>query len=110
MSDNVCDAVDMLYTLGVWTVKAGHEEAFVAEWKASAEWTIDQFVDAHGLLLHDRDDPARFISFGPWPNEATIAAWRQAPEFQEQLERMRPHLDDFRPGTFDVVADVYASR
>jgi heme-degrading monooxygenase HmoA len=55
-----------IYTVGIWTVKAGREAEFVAAWRAMGEATLIGFPGAHGTLLHDADKPARFISFGPW--------------------------------------------
>jgi heme-degrading monooxygenase HmoA len=95
----------MLYTLGIWTVKPGHEESFVAGWRAMGEWTMARFPGATGRLLRDRAQPTRFVSFGPWPDEETIRAWRIDPRFDETLRLLREHLDDFQPGTFDLVAD-----
>ncbi|MER8044710.1 antibiotic biosynthesis monooxygenase [Streptomyces sp. NPDC094032] len=96
----------MIYTVGIWTAKAGHEDAFVVGWNALAAWTLSRFPEAHGTLLRDRSAGNRFISFGPWPDEETIAAWRSDPGFGERVALLREHLDDFQPGTFDVAAQV----
>lgn len=95
----------MPYSVGIWSVKAGHEEDFTALWQAMSDWAATVFAGAHGRLLRDRDRPGRFISFGEWPDEADLTAWRARPEFGEYVGKMREHLDDFMPGTFDVVSD-----
>lgn len=100
----------VIYTVGIWTAQAGHEDAFVAEWNALAEWTLSRFPEAHGTLLRDRVTPNRFISFGPWPDEGTVSAWRSDPVFGNHVARMREHLDDFQPGTFDVVSAAGPER
>lgn len=102
------DYGSVLYTVGVWTVKAGHEQAFIQAWQAMAQWTTSVFVQAHGRLLRDRDQPGRFISFGPWPDEATIAAWRASPEFAAHIGTLREHLDEFAPATCELVSEVGA--
>jgi heme-degrading monooxygenase HmoA len=88
--------------VGHWTVKPGHEEAFVAGWHAMSAWTNALFPDAVGTLLRDRDAPTQFISFGSWPDEQTVAQWRGQPEFGAHVADLNQHLEDFRPGTFDV--------
>jgi heme-degrading monooxygenase HmoA len=89
-------------------VKPGHEDAFVAGWQAMADWTASlhpgQADVAH--LLRDRADRSRFISFGAWPDEETVVAWRALPEFAAHVDALREHLDGFLPGTFDVVAEI----
>ncbi|WP_412537881.1 antibiotic biosynthesis monooxygenase [Longispora sp. K20-0274] len=98
----------MLYTVGIWTVKPGHEDAFVAGWQALADWTAMNFAgqgDA-ARLLRDRADPQHFVSFGAWPDAETVARWRASREFGEHVERLKEHLDGFVPGTFDVAAEI----
>ena len=93
-----------VYTAGIWTVKARREEEFVALWRELAGWTLGSFPVAHGTLLRSRDEPGRFLSFGPWESVEQIEAWRGAPEWQELVGRMRELLDGFEPGTYDVAA------
>ncbi len=52
-----------IYPVGIWTVKPGREEEFVAAWRAMGEATIAEFPAAHGRLLRDVDNPGRFVSF-----------------------------------------------
>jgi heme-degrading monooxygenase HmoA len=98
-----------IYTVGIWTVKAGREEEFVAAWEAMGEATIAEFPAADGRLLHDVDNPGRFVSFGPWDSHDTIAAWRASTSFQEGVARIRELLDAFEPGTYEVSAEVSAN-
>jgi len=94
----------MLYTVGIWVTKPGHEKAFIAGWDAMSQWTLSRFPEAHGTLLRDRTTPNRFVSFGPWPDQETVAAWRGDPEFGSHVARLNEHLEEFQPGTFDVVS------
>jgi heme-degrading monooxygenase HmoA len=95
-----------VYTMGIWLVKAGREDEFVAAWQEMAEWTMREVEGAEpgGTLLRDRGQPDRFVSFGPWPDEETIAGWRNNPGFKERVGRMRDLLQDFSPAILDPVA------
>jgi heme-degrading monooxygenase HmoA len=95
-----------VYTAGIWTVKPGREEEFVALWRELADWTLGSFPVAQGTLLRSRDDPSRFLSFGPWESVEQIDAWRSSPEWQERVARLREVLDAFEPGSYDVAAEV----
>jgi len=79
---------DQLYTLGVWTVKAGQESTFVAEWDAFAKWTAKSHPAAgDAYLLKDAEHPQQFISFGPWDSPEAVKAWRERPEFKVFVRR-----------------------
>ncbi len=95
------------YTSGTWMAKPGKEDEFVAAWRAMAEWTAENVAGARrGTLLRDVSDPRRFLSFGPWESHEAIDAWRALPEFQDGVAKMRELLEDFTPGTFEVIAEV----
>lgn len=95
-----------IYSLGIWTVKAGSEEEFVAAWRAMGEATIAEFPAAHGTLLRDVDNRGRFVSFGPWDSLETVDAWRASTPFKEGVARIRELLDAFEPGTYELSAEV----
>lgn len=97
-----------IYTVGIWAVKAGREEEFVAAWRAMGEATIAEFPAAHGRLLRDVGNPSRFVSFGPWESLEAVDAWRASAPFQEGVARIRELLDAFEPGTYEVSAEVSA--
>lgn len=98
-----------IYTVGIWTVKAGREEEFVAAWRAMGEATIAEFPAAHGRLLRDVENPGRFVSFGPWDSLEAVDAWRASIPFKEGVARIRDLLDAFEPGTYEVDAEVSAN-
>lgn len=95
-----------VYTAGIWTVKLGREDDFVALWRELADWSARAFPDARGTLLRDRERPNRFLSFGPWESVEQIEAWRSAPEWQEIVGRLQEVLESFEPGTYDVAASA----
>ena len=91
----------MVWTSGVWTVRPGQEDAFAAAFREFAEWSRRAFGGSRVWLLRQRDRPNVYISLGPWPDDATIAAWRASPGFQERVGAMRALLESFEPRTFD---------
>jgi heme-degrading monooxygenase HmoA len=99
-----------LFTSGDWLVKEGKEGDFVKAWRELAEWTAGNVSGAGwATLLRDRDDPRRFLSFGPWQSLESIEAWRSSEGFQERVGLMRELLEDLHPRTLDVVAEAGGS-
>lgn len=95
-----------VYTMGIWQAKLGREAEFAAAWWEFAEWTGRQFLgveETNGTLLRDRDQPGRFVSFGPWDSLDQIAAWRAHPGFRERVARMNDLLESFTPAVLDPV-------
>lgn len=90
-----------LYTCGIWTVKPGHEDEFVAAWDEFARWTSEHVPGAGwATLVQQEDQPSRFLTFGPWDSAEAIEAWRATDGFQERIARIRPLLEGFEPGSF----------
>jgi heme-degrading monooxygenase HmoA len=95
------EAVNELYTCGIWTVKPGNEDEFVAAWEALARWTAEHVPGASwATLVQQEDQPNRFLTFGPWESAEAIDAWRASEGFREGIARIRPLLESFEPGTF----------
>jgi heme-degrading monooxygenase HmoA len=83
------------FTCGIWTVRDGGEEEFVRRWTAlvdSAESGAELFV-----LIQDREDPHRFISFGAWQGWPDADGWRATEAFSNAMRACRELCDDFRP-------------
>jgi heme-degrading monooxygenase HmoA len=97
-----------VFTLGIWTVKAGREDDFVREWKELADRTKGDFPDETATLLRDREQSNRFISFGPWESLDQIERWRASETFKHGVTKIRQLLDEFAPLTLDVAAEVKA--
>lgn len=98
---------DQLYTLGIWLVKHGSEQAFVKAWKEFAEWTLkNQLGNTKATLLQDEEQPQHFISFGPWKDNESIQSWRNQPEFKEFITKARDLCEDIKPHTLKVVVNL----
>lgn len=95
-----------VFALGIWTVKEGHEENFVRAWRDFARRTQEDFPDATATLLRDRDQPNRFVSFGPWDSLDQIERWRSSQTFQNGVGTIRDLLESFAASTLDVAVEI----
>ncbi len=93
-----------VYTVGLWRVKAGREDDFVATWQELAHNTQHDFPGTSAVLLRDRDTPGMFISSGPWESTGEIDAWRGSATFQDGIGKMRELVDSFEMHTLDRAA------
>jgi heme-degrading monooxygenase HmoA len=94
------------YTHGVWRVKPGHGDEFVAAWTDLAEWTLQNARGAGwGKLLRDMHDEHRFVSIGPWESLAAIEAWRALDGWKQRVGRIRDLLVSFEPSTLEAVVE-----
>jgi len=99
------------YTCGIWTVKAGAQEQFVAAWTDLAEWTGREVQGSgRATLLRDRNAANRFVSFGPWESLEAIEHWRSLDGWQERVGRLRVLLDGFEPSTLELVVEVDSAQ
>jgi heme-degrading monooxygenase HmoA len=97
----------VVYALALWKVKPGSEAAFIAAWQEFAVWTARSIAGAGaGHLVQDINEPARMISFGPWPSLDRIDEWRQRPEFKAFFGRARELCEAIEPHTLKEVAVV----
>ena len=94
------------YTNGVWLVKEGEEDEFVAAWREFASWGRTWPGCGTLRLVRDRAEPNRFMSFGPWESFEAQQAWKDSPEFRERIMRVRRHVEDFTPSVFEHVTAV----
>jgi quinol monooxygenase YgiN len=99
--------VGQLYSSGVWIAKPGHEAEFAAAWREFASWSLSAIEGASwAVLLQDRSQSNRFVSFGPWDSLEAMAAWRAHPGFAERVAEIRPLIERLEPSTLEAVAEV----
>jgi heme-degrading monooxygenase HmoA len=94
------------YTSGAWIVKPGDEDAFVREWTAFVTWASGMSGSSTFRLVRDLDRAGRYTSFAAWESFEAQQAWKELPEFQERIMRVRSHCEDFEPSTLELVAEV----
>jgi quinol monooxygenase YgiN len=107
VADNRSKGVAMVvYTLGIWTAKLGHEEEFISAWRDLATRTRADFPGASAALLRDRDVPNLFVSSGPWDSTEQIENWRRSATFSAGVTKIREFVDGFQPHTMDPVVTI----
>ena len=85
------------FTCGIWTVRDGSEEEFVTRWTALVT-SADAWPGGESfILIQDRQDPHRFISFGAWDDWMSADGWRASEAFVDRMRACRELCEDFRP-------------
>ena len=92
-----------VWTHGVWTVRPGREDEFMAAWKAMAEQAMSEF-DPPGRphLLRDRERSNVFRSFGPWNSQEAVERFRAS--IGSRIAAMKELLETFEFFTLDEVS------
>lgn len=89
-----------IWTHGVWTVKPGKEDEFVARWKEFLP-LVERLRGEHATMLQDRDQPNVFRTFGAWPDLDAVERLRA--EIFPVIETMDDVLESFEAFTLDEV-------
>ena len=104
-----------VFALGIWTVKDGREDAFVEAWLQVGQRLKDDFPERTATLLHDREQPNRFISFGRSDSLEVLEKRRDSLASQAKTReteavlatgRMMELVADLALFTLDVVGEV----
>jgi quinol monooxygenase YgiN len=95
-----------IYSSGDWVVKPGEEERFPRAWEEFARSGDLTRLVAPVLLLQDAENPRHFRSFGPWADAETLQRWRDSPEFERHMVRLRAMLEEVDTSVFDVAAEI----
>jgi heme-degrading monooxygenase HmoA len=98
--------VSETYTSGIWVVKDGEEDEFVAAWRDFVSWGSTWPGSGTFRLVRDIDEPGRYTSFAPWESFDAQQAWKQSPEFPERIGRVRRHTTEFTPAVLELVTTV----
>ena len=94
------------YTNGVWTVKPGGEQAFVAAWTDFVTWAGTYAGSGTFRLVRNVDQPNIYVSFAPWESFEAQQAWKNDPEFRDRIMSVRSHCEDFQPSVLELVVTV----
>jgi hypothetical protein len=87
-----------VWTHGVWRVKPGREEEFVAAWRELVPLGTE-LGGGDPTLLHA--EGGVFHSFGSWPNREAIERFRE--RLGPRLGAMNELLEGFEASTLDEV-------
>jgi len=95
------------YTLAMYRVKAGQEDAFMAAWSELAD-TFSSLPNPPlwGTLIRHRTDRTLFYSFGPWRRAEHVTAMRENPEAGEAFRRLHELCVELTPGDYEMVTHV----
>jgi hypothetical protein len=88
-----------VWTHGVWRVKPGREDEFVAAWRELVPLGIE-LGGGDPTLLRDGETGV-FHSFGSWPDRDAIQRFRE--QLAPRLGTMNDLLDGFEAATLDEV-------
>jgi len=98
---------EVVYSVGVWKVKAGKEEIFLKAWIDFANWTkSNQKGSRNVIMLQDLEQKNKFMSIWPWDNLENMQAWRQTPEFRATLIELKKLCDKIEPKTMKTVVNI----
>jgi heme-degrading monooxygenase HmoA len=95
-----------IYTSALWTVKPGHEDAFVEARNDFVQWARNQPGSGTFRLARDIEDESRFMSFAPWASFDDQQTWRQTDEFAAHMARIQQYVERFRPSTYELILEV----
>ena len=101
------EEVGKAFRLGIWSVPPGKASEFTEAWQSLSEWLLQHLPDERGsVLLEDRNDPSRFISFAPLADPAKVEEVMSGPEFQELWSAVMEICDTVKPHSMRVVGAV----
>ena len=96
-----------VYTLGVWKVKPGQEESFIAVWRELGNFFLSlPKPPGPGTLVQSLEDATLFYSFGPWNSLEDIQAMRAHPQAPAMIGKLASLCEQATPGSFRLVATV----
>ena len=98
---------EQAYTLAMYRVKAGQEDAFVSVWNKLADtFTALPNPPLWGTLIRHQTDRTLFYSFGPWQSTEHVKAMRESVGAQEAFRKLHELCIELTPGDFEIVTHV----
>ena len=98
---------DRAYTLAMYRVKSGSEDAFVRAWNDLAQ-TFSSLPNPPlwGTLLRHATDRTLFYSFGPWESPEHVRAMREHLGAGEAFAQLQELCEEMIPGDYEIVTHV----
>ena len=98
---------EQAFTLAMYRVKEGHEEAFIQAWNELAEtFTSLPRPPIWGTLIRHQTDRTLFYSFGPWRSAEDVKTMRGNPEVGKVFAKIHEYCDELTPGDYEIVTHV----
>jgi hypothetical protein len=95
------------FRLGIWSVKPENSEDFINAWQVSTDWLTDKLgYEGLVVLLSDRDDPTKYVSFASVPDLENVEKVMAQTEFQELWAEVMKYCDTVKPHVMSVVGSV----
>ncbi|MEP7207429.1 MAG: hypothetical protein ABI920_10860 [Casimicrobiaceae bacterium] len=99
------------FTLAMYRVRPGQEDAFIAAWdRLAATFSSLPEPPLWGALIRHWSDRTLFYSFGPWEAPEHIKAMRENAQAAAAFAALQPLCETLTPGDFDVVRHVDVRR
>ena len=93
------------YASGRWLVNEGSADEFIERWTTFTQWSLDNIPGAQSyVLLRDKAEDRRFVSFGAFENEEAVTQWRERPEFSELRDACIELCEEFEPHDYTLAA------
>lgn len=98
---------EQAYTLAMYRVKAGLEDAFTSAWnELAATFSSLPQPPLWGTLIRHRSDRTLFYSFGPWRSPEHVRAMRESPAARAAFAGLQELCVEMSPGDYEVVTHV----
>jgi quinol monooxygenase YgiN len=98
---------EQAYTLAMYRVKVGHENAFVSAWNELADiFSSLPNPPLWGTLIRHQTDRTLFYSFGPWHSAQHVKAMRENTQAQEAFRKINELCTALTPGDFEIVTHI----
>lgn len=98
---------EQAYTLAMYRVRTGQEDAFIAAWnELAATFSSLPNPPLWGTLIRHRTERTLFYSFGPWRSAEHVRAMRENAEAGEAFRRLHELCNELTPGDYEVVTHV----
>ena len=86
------------FTVGVWKVKPGNQDAFIEAWEEIGEVFLKlENPPLWGKLVQSELDPTQFYSFGPWDDAGHVALMRQDDASMAAIQKAASLCDEATP-------------
>lgn len=100
-------ADELPYSVGIWTVKSGKEDAFLKTWRELVDGAMKSNKGSiNFVMLHDIEQKNAYMSVGKWGEMKKFQEWRQTPEFKTIFAKLEELCDDIKIKSMVSVVNI----